>query len=482
MKRFWRIVPFGGIAPNRSAVPYILAIIAAVFAIAPSARAQEGNGQQQAQTPQRSQQDSLAMVTEENKTLETILRSIESIDTARQNELIQWIITDRTIRSRVISALRKSGYYLAPNSVAELTVTQKPPTTPPDGDMALLRIVIEQIGIYGEPDIRRVLGSTLYDEINSRQGYEFTLISTEQEQKKIQFLALNASLFGGDMVFKSGFGFAVNVGDDYIGYPFWLPGTIGTYGIIKRESTDVRLGIEWPLGQSGVSPFVISQGLQIRGSKLAGAMALAAELKQDLGVLQEQSGKLGLGVEFRNAVTPTATSFPDYVFGQQYQTYYQYLPPTNGSLDIDSLNRPKNQYVYYLALSTHAYLSYQFPNQSLRGAYVELGGGMHSIQPVTIGDDPKNPTNSNGQQDLFNYDRINIFDPYIKLGYIHPSESGDDFGLSVQYSNTLLTDAWVRLFSWLEIEAKYATVVGRDPYAYEWKDYVVVSPKLIFNF
>src|ERR1017187_7275154 len=190
MKRFW------------SVVPSILAIIAAIFGIASGARAQEGNGgQQQPETAQRTQQDSLAMVTEENKTLETILRSIESIDTARQNELIQWIITDRTIRSRVISALRKGGGRIAPNSVAELTVTQKPPTTP-DGDMALLRLVIEDIRVYGEPELHRLLGSgpgSLYEEINSRQGYEFTLISTEDEQqKKIQFLAVNASLYGGD--------------------------------------------------------------------------------------------------------------------------------------------------------------------------------------------------------------------------------------------------------------------------------------------
>src|SRR5207248_5757931 len=142
--------------------------------------------------------------------------------------------------------------------------------------------VIEQIGLYGEPNIRRVLGSDLYEKINSRTGYELTMISTEQVQQRIQFVAMNASLFGGDIIFKSGFGFALNLGDDYIGYPFWLPGTIGTYGLIRRGTTDFRLGIEWPLGQSGVSPFTISQGFQIRERKLAGAMAFAAEIKQDL--------------------------------------------------------------------------------------------------------------------------------------------------------------------------------------------------------
>ena len=43
-----------------------------------------------------------------------------------------------------------------------------------------------------------------------------------------------------------------------------------------------------------------------RERKLAGAMAFATELKQDLNVIPTQQGKLGLGLEFRNAFTPAA--------------------------------------------------------------------------------------------------------------------------------------------------------------------------------
>ncbi len=451
----------------------LLLMIAAMYAVSPDlSRAQQG--EQQPQSPQLTAQDSLRNVYNENQTLKSILSSIQSIDTARQNELIQWIITDRTIRSRVISALRKESYRIAPNSVAELTVTQKPPVN--DNDMQLLRIVIEQVGIYGEANIRRVLGSTLYDEINSRTGYEFTLISTAPEQEKIQFIGMNASLFGGDIVFKSGFGFGINLGEDYIGYPFWLPATIGTYGILNENGTNFRLGIEWPLGESGVTPFTISQGLQIRGSKLVGAMAFDAELRQDLGVLQEQSGKLGFGVEFRNAFTPSVTSFPAYALtglttGQD--------PYATGSAGTGLLSAKDS--LYYLKLSAHGYLTYNFPNQSLRGAYIWLGGGLHIVQPVTIGTLPilvNGVPNSN----LNLPSDLSYFDPLIKIGYIHSGSSGQEYGLSVQYSNTLLTDAWVQLFSWLQIEAKYSTIVGRNPYPWEYKDYVMVSPKLILNF
>ncbi len=462
-----------------------LAVLMTGFAAISTLRAQPGGiEQQQAQPTQVSLQDSLREAYSENKTLEDILHSIRSIDTARQNELIQWIITDRSVRSRVISALRKEGFFISPNSVAEMTVTQNP-VYDDQGDLPLLRLVIQSVGLYGEPTLKRVLGPDLYSRIQSRQGYQYTLISTAPAQQNIQFVRLNASLFGGDIIFKSGFGFAMNVGDDWIGYPFWLPGTIGTYGLIRSGTTDFRLGLEWPLGQSGVAPFTISQGLQVRPRKLAGAMAFAAEVQQDLNMFPEESGKLHFGLEFRDAFTPNINSFPAYLGmtgpNGQYETYFQYPPPANGSLDPGPASSPNRPFIYYLALSTHGYVQYKMPDQVLRGAYIQLGGGMHSIQPVTVGSVQSDPQNLT-QQDLVFWNRYNFFDPFVKLGYVHTGESGEDYGISVQYSNTLLTDGWFKLFDWLELEAKYSTVIGRDPYPWEWKDYVMVSPKLILNF
>lgn len=456
--------------------PIAMAVLLAALSLmmTGSLRAQEGQpgqGQEQAQPTQLTLNDSLREARAENTALETILHSIRSIDTARQNELIQWIITDRTVRSRVISALRKDGFPISPNSVAEMTVTQNP--SPDDaGDLPLLRLVIQSVGLYGAPTLQRVLGPALYDEIESRQGYQYTLISTQPAQNNVQFVGINASLFGGDIIFKSGFGFAINVGDDWIGYPFWLPGTIGTYGLIRSGTTDFRIGIEWPLGQSGTAPFVISQGLQIREHKLVGAMAFAAEVKQDLNLLPDESGKLHFGLEFRDAFTPNINSFPTSALDAQFETQ-----PAQGGISP----RKSQDSLYYLGLSTHAYVQYKMPNQVLRGAYIQLGAGMHSIQPLSVGVPPY-PKNGPPNTDLYFYDKQNFFDPFVKLGYIHSGESGDDYGISVQYSNELLTDGWVKLFSWLELEAKYATVVGRDPYPWEWKDYVMVSPKLILNF
>jgi hypothetical protein len=456
---------------RHKSVALLLGFAACVVLFAATAQAQN-NGQQQAVPSQSNWSDSLRTARMENQALENILRAIESIDTARQNELIQWIITDRNIRSRVISALRKGGFRISPNSVAELTVTQKPDQDDA-GQMQLLRLVIESIGVYGEPNIRRILGTNLYDQIASRQGYEYTLVSTEQVQQKIQFVYLDASLFGGDIIFKSGFGFGIKVGEDWIGYPFWLPGTMGTYGLLRRGTTDFRVGLEWPLGQAGVDPFVVSGGLQVRPRLLTGSMAFSAQIVQDLGLLSEQSGKLHFGAEFFNAFTPTINNFPAFANLPQYKTGSSGLALEHGAMDS----------LYYLALSTHAYVSYRLPDNVLRGAYVQLGGGMHSIQPSTIGIFREDQTNGGlPNNDLDLAERRNFVDPFIKLGYIHNAESGEDWGLSVQYCNTMLTDAWVKLFPWLQIEAKYSTVVFRDPYKWEWKDYVMVSPRLTLNF
>jgi hypothetical protein len=238
--------------------------------------------------------------------------------------------------------------------------------------------------------------------------------------------------------------------------------------LLRRGTTDFRIGLEWPLGQSGASPFSLSQAMQIRQRILTGSQAFAAEIKQDLGLLSEQSGKLHFGLEFRDAFTPTISSLPPSAFAD------------NNFADTNSKGKSSGT-LYYLALSTHAYLQYRLPDQTMRGAYIQLGGGMHSIQPFNL--EVQSIPDKNAEVPQVNLlGRLDYFDPFVKLGYVHSSDAGDEYGVSVQYSNELLTDGWVKLFPWLQLEVKYATVIGRDPEPWEWKDYVMVSPKLTLNF
>lgn len=446
-----------------------LGVVAALLVCGSVQTAVAQPGQNPGQNPQTNYADSLRLLRMENEALSRILGALESIDTARQNELIQWIITDRNIRSRVISALRKQGRNISPNSVAELTVTQKPPTSF-DEERQLLRLVIEQVGVYGEANIKRLLGESLYGTITSR-NYEHALISTAPMQERVQFVAVDASLFGGSIIFKSGFGFALKVGNDYLGYPFWLPGTMGTYGLLRRGTTDFKIGLEWPLKESGISPFSISGGFSVKERKLMGTQAFGAQIEQDLGLLDEQSGKLHFGAELFNAFTPNLNTFPMQALAQRYISA--------GRDDAFGTRRERDS-LYYIGLSTHGYVSYRLPESILRGAYVQVGGGTHRINAVTVGA----PNNSDDarREELHQAKQFSYFDPYVKLGYVRSGDAGDEYGVSVQYCNTLLAHGFIKLFPWLQLEAKYSAVVGRDVRPWEWKDYVMVSPRLMLNF
>ena len=430
--------------------------------------AQPGNPQQ-GNTPQVNWGDSLRVVQDESRALRNILSAIESIDTARQSELIQWIITDRSVRSRVISALRKAGKNISPSSNAELLITQKPPTKIEgelNNQMDLLKIVIESIGVYGTPQIKRILGQDLYDKINNRADYEYSMISTEQSQQRIQYANITASIFGGEIIFKSGFGFGMNVGYDYLGWPFWLPGNVGVLGIIHKEMTDVRIGLNFPLGEAGLTPFSLSGGLKIKNRKLEGTQGFHAQIDQMLDVLSDKkAGRLSIGGEFFNSFVPTISTFSQRaILDPIYRTSYPAVGP-NGRKDS----------LFYLSISGHVWLQYAFGN-TLKGAYIQLGAGEHRVNASTVGNAAPDTAS------LHDAGSFSQFDPLIKIGFNHQSEGGYDYGVSLQYCNELLADGYVRIFTWLNLELKYAAVVFRDPKKWELTDFFIITPVLKLNF
>ncbi len=446
-------------------IPFALLLLS--FAFVSAVMAQQGGAPQPANQQQVNWSDSLRNAQDENRALRSILSAIETIDTARQSELIQWIITDRSVRSRVISALRKAGKTISPNSNGDLLITQKPPTDPLNPTMDLLRIVIESIGVYGTPQIKRILGEDLYNKINNRADYEYSMVATEQTQQRIQYADINASIFGGDIVFKSGFGFGMNVGYDYLGYPFWMPGNVEVLGIIHKEMTDVRIGLNFGLGEAGITPFTLSGGLRIKERKLEGTQGFQAEITQVIDVLgnDKSAGRLSVGGEFYQSFTPNLSTLSQRAtFDPIYKTNYPRIGP-NGAKDS----------LYYIGLSGHAWLQYSF-GSGLRGAYFQVGGGTHRINAVTVGN---NAPDTLSLHDAGNFSQ---FDPLIKIGFNHISEGGYDYGMSLQYCNELLADGFVRIFTWLNLEVKYAAVIFRDPKKWEQTDFFVITPVLKLNF
>ena len=436
--------------------------------------------QQPGGTPQQvNWGEELKLAQEENRALRTVLQAIESIDTARQNELVQWIITDRSIRSRVISALRKSGKNISPSSNADLLITQKPASISEgelNTEVELLRIVVESAGIYGTPTIKKILGEELYAKINSRTGYEYTLISTESPQDNIQYAQINAAVWGGDMVLKSGFGFGAYLGNDYIGYPFWLPGNVSLAGVLRQENTSLVLGFNFQLGEAGLTPFGSQSGggFRIKERKLEGTQGFNAMLEQKIDVLDnpKSSGRLGSGGEIFSAFDPNLSTLSLRANDPQYRTDYVQTSPS----------APKKDSLFYLSFSGHGWITYNF-GEALKGLYIQAGAGKHSVRAVTVG--TKGSTgkpNDPGYSELQFPKTYNYFDPLIKVGYIHKDNAGEAWGVSVQYCNTLLADGFVRIFNWLNLEAKYSTILSRDARKWEWDNFVIISPVLKLNF
>lgn len=443
-------------------------------------------GSQQGGNPQTNVQqtnwsDEMKYAQEENRALKNILSAIQSIDSARQSELIQFVITDRGVRSRVISALRKGGYNIPATSSEELQVTEKPGSREAlingnyDDEVQLLRIVISSVGIYGTPTIKKVLGEDLYEKIRKRSDYEYSMVGAQPAQSRIQYALIDASLFGGDMIFKSGFGFGMTVGNDYIGYPFWQAGNVGVEGIIRKENTSAKVGLNFQLGEAGITPFSISGGFNIKNRKLEGTQGFHASLEQAIDLSSDKNvGRFTVGGEFYESFIPSLSTLSlRATTDSWYRTDYGSFTPARPGIKKDSL--------YYVGLSGHAWVGYALTTGSLRGAYIRLGAGTHRVNAVTIGQ--KGTTiGSPGYSDVIQAKTIDRFDPVIKLGYDHGSSDGNDWGVSFQYSNELLADGYIAIFSWLDLEAKYASIVGRNPEKWEWTDFVMISPVLHLNF
>ena len=264
----------------------------------------------------------------------------------------------------------------------------------------------------------------------------------------------------------------MNIGNDYLGYPFWMPGNVEVLGIIHKELTDVRIGLNFGLADAGLSPFVLSGGLKIKERKLEGTQGFQAEVNQIIDVLgnDKSSGKLSLGGEFFQSFTPSISTFSGRALDtsglNKYRTNYPLVGPAGHK---DSL--------FYLGLSGHLWLNYGFGG-ALRGAYFEFGGGTHRVNAVTIGAKGQPGTNT----DLVDAGNFSQFDPLVKIGFNHIAEGGYDYGMSLQYCNELLADGFVRIFTWLNLEVKYAAVVFRSPQKWEQTDFFIITPVLKLNF
>src|SRR5438552_19181412 len=118
-----------------------LAVI--VISSASGTNAQANDNPKVREIPKSQVNDTPTLTPEEEKELiAEIMKVIQTPDQERQHELVEWIITDKSVRSRVISILRKNRYNISPNTLSDLRIMQFPYLSTGETNPELFRISI----------------------------------------------------------------------------------------------------------------------------------------------------------------------------------------------------------------------------------------------------------------------------------------------------------------------------------------------------
>ena len=121
------------------------------------------------------------------------------------------------------------------------------------------------------------------------------------------------------------------------------------------------------------------------------------------------------------------------------------------------------------------YATYSFAEDGdLNGLSLSLGGGAHSIDYSKF---VPGGTNVSAQASIIN--QTTFGDVYGKIAYDY--KGSDHWGLSVQYSNLLLSSVYFDILDGFGLEAKYALVLDNRNSPWEYKSFFIISPRISFS-
>jgi hypothetical protein len=377
--------------------------------------------------------DSIGMlrsVLEEKKNdsarLDRMLSALNSVDSVYKVYFPTWIIRDEDLRQRIYKVFRGRYSDLAPDT--SVTVVANPEKS------EILQVSIGN-AVMGPQETRIVMSDSLRRDI-LRGDYPQRIVewAPVKERKRIPFgakplvVSMDASLFGGALLFGNGWGLELKIGHDEIGYPFWATGDARLMAVFDR----LKLGVMIPLNFGTKQPRILDP-LSIRPRRLNGATGISAEydqpVKSDLIGARFSLGELN-----------------KYVSGQ--------------------LTDEENPYYIH----TIGQLFYSHRMSFLEGAHlltVSAGLGFHQI----------------AQGEVFPDDRIvavkkwNFFSPIVRMDYIRHGE--EMYGVTVQYySSILYVSGWIELVrNFIYVDLRYAAPIVRSPKPWEQPYFHMISPR-----
>jgi len=398
---------------------------------------------------------------EENTRLEFILEALR-ISPHLQKYFPQWTVKDPRYQIETLWALGIPS--LIPQVVDSakyaLWIVQDPLKGQEGAESELLELVIanqvDTVMLVQKGRLKPTLGLDLYSRLQSRD-YPHDFLASPLSQVWNNYASVGLSMLGGEALVHSAravMGLRLELGRETVGYPFYYGAIWNLFAVYRpqeahsgRHSDTYELGLQIPF-HPGEKPVGLFGPATFKQRRINGAHGIAGKFQKRIA---ERGSLLG---EFSIATLTNRGNGP--------------LIDWDGAVVESDTGKTFS----YLSGNLHLYYSMRLDPLGLVGVTVGAGFGYYEMRHAKLGTDGIKVRKAG------HFDRLDF---YSNMSYRHLGRV--EYGLTLQYFDfTLLGSAYLRLFDWLSLEAKYASIIIRDARPWEHRNLLAISPKLAFTF
>ena len=377
---------------------------------------------------------------EQLKSLERILATLNNGDTTYASYFPMWSVVDQNMKLSIYSAFRNRGKVFSEEDQV---------------------IVIANPNMKGIADIR--IGNTTYGRLYTAKSLdpelqknllkkEYVLVDqipfgyrSNTTQRRLaadnpNWVAMNISLFGGEMRFGNDWRIVGRIGTDELGYAFWSSGQVRMMAGYKS----IELGAYLPLHGGLFETNPAGRPLSLKPRLINGSTGVTGRFEFEWDDVRIHSSRFTYG-------------------------------GVGGSFAIGSLDRRRPEYLttnldrlYSISSFVQLHYASNYAFDEEKAVAVRAGVTFHRVTMSRFEHD-----------EIFTFDHENFVTPLMSVEY--RNSGADWFRLSMQYSRLLCFGAWTEIVPrYINAEVRYSTVLLRDPRKWEHTYYLYAT--LGFNF
>ncbi len=358
--------------------------------------------------------------------LERILNSLNVVDSVYRVHFPSWIVLDEDLRQRIYKAFRGRYANVPPDTT--VTVIANPE------DNEILQIFIGSAAM-GPRETHTILSDSLRKDIlvANYPLRRLNFVPVKQRKSlvfgaKPRVVSMDASLFGGSLLFGNGWGIELKIGQDEIGYPFWSTGAARLMAVFDR----LKVGVMVPFTFGRTEPKIL-EPLSLRPRRLNGATGISAEFDQP-------AGSDVIGARF------TIGELNKFVSDQLTDNRHPYYLHTVGQLF----------YSHLVALGGDEHM-----------ITVSGGAGFHQVVLGEVRPDNR----------IVAIGKSNFLGPIVRVEYVR--RGTEMYGVGVQYYNSIIAlSGWIELVkNFIYLDFRYAAPIVRSPKPWEQPYFYMLSPR-----